>query len=197
MTQQKGKLYKLTIVATAFNEPYYNRAFTTSIVNQTCKEFNAVVWNNGPASIPDGVVDNGILYRSSDTNTGNYGCTNRQQAINECDTEYILQTSVQDYWLPQAMEYIIKTINRTDADIIIWNSINHLVGPCKVLESDLQWSKIDWGNFCIKTDIAKKVGINHPEQYCADWFFVKDVLESGLLDQSKILKLPYVLTIHN
>ncbi len=207
MTQQKKMQSNiLTLVAPAFQEKSYNMAFVDSMFNQTKSDkWKAICIHNG---YPDANGDysfkairinpeDNIKLKWSKENTGRYGCINRQQAITECDTEYILQTSVQDYWLPNAMEYIIKAIERYNPDLIIWDSINHLVGPCKVLESKLEWAKIDWGNFAIRTEIAKKVGINHGDQYCADWLFIQDVLNSGLLDEKKILKLPYILTIHN
>lgn len=206
MTQQKKMQSNiLTIVATAYQEKYYNMAFVDSMLNQTKQDgWEAKCIHNGkPEEISSYIkkavtVDySHVWFTWSDENTGNYGCKNRQWAIENCDTPYIIQSSIQDYWPPQAMEYIIKAIERYNPDLIIWDSINHLVGPCKVLESKLEWAKIDWGNFAIKTEIAKKVGINHGDQYCADWLFIQDVLNSGLVDEKKILKIPYILTIHN
>lgn len=206
MTQQKKMQSNiLTLVAPAFQEKAHNMVFIDSMLNQTRQDgWKVVCYHNGRPE-DNGVYmsraafnDNeSIHFTWSDENTGNYGCNNRQTAIDNCDTEYILQTSIQDYWLPQAMDYIVKTLERTKADIVIWDSINHLVGPCQVLKSELEWSKVDWGNFCIRTDIAKKVGINHGDAYCADYGFVLDVLQSGLVDEKKIIKLPYILTIHN
>lgn len=196
----------LTIIAPAYQEKSYNMVFIDSMLNQTRQGgWKAVCIHNGPADNDSGFAyrckelldDKRLRFKSSLENTGKYGCNNRQWCIDTCSTEYILQTSVQDYWLPQAMEYIIGTLEKNRPDILIWNSINHLVGPCQVLNSELEWSKVDWGNFCIRTDIAKKVGINHGDAYCADWGFIVDVLQSGLVDKNKIMKLPYILTIHN
>lgn len=201
MTQQKKmQSNTLSIIATAHKEKKANRVFLQSMDMQTCqKGWNAYVWQNGMrGDLLDSVCDTeSVQYKNSDTDTGNWGTANRQRAIDECVTDYIIQTSIQDYWLPQSIEYILKAIERHSPDLIIWDSINHLVGPCKVLESALEWSKIDWGNFAIRTDIAKAVGINHGDQYCADWLFIQDVLNSGLVDEKKILKIPYILTIHN
>ncbi len=198
----------VTFVATAHNEFPSNRVFIDSILNQTQKVseggWKAVVWHNGDWGHADHHTWNfkcdGFThqpeYKCSETDEGNWGTKNRQEAINECDTDYIIQTSVQDYWLPQAVEYILKGLE-TSPDILVWNSINHLVGPCQVLDAQLAWSKLDWGNFAIRTDIARKVGINHGDKYTADWLFMQDALNSGLVDKSKILKINAVLTIHN
>lgn len=194
----------LTLIAPAYQEKYYNMAFVDSMLNQTKQDgWDVICIHNGPVGDGDfwskghRLVRSNFTFTTSLDNTGNWGIANRQQAITECDTEYIIQTSIQDYWLPQAMEYILKAIERYTPDLIIWDSINHLVGPCKVLESKLEWARIDWGNFAIRTEIAKKVGINHGDQYCADWLFIQDVINSGLVDEKKILKIPYILTIHN
>lgn len=195
MTQLKKMQSKLTIVAVAHNEPFYNRVFIDSMLNQTDKNFKAIVWHNGPTNIPDDVVDMGITYRSSDTDTGNWGTANRQQAIDECTTEYIVQSSIQDYWLPQAVSYINKTIEQTNVDIIYWDTINHLVGECKVLDGQLAWAHCDWGQFAIKSSIAKAVGIKRGDVYCGDWAFVEECLNSGLIKTK--CKLPLILNIHN
>lgn len=199
----------ITIVATAHNEDTPNRVFVHSMLNQIDKSYKAVVMHNGHnASMELWVNDQNdgawneegtgyVKFKSSKVDTGNWGTANRQQAINECDTEYIIQTSVQDYWLPQATQIINNILKEKKPDILLWNSINHLVGPCQVLDSQLAWSKIDWGNFAIRTEIAKKVGIQHGDKYTADWLFIQDVLNSGLVGKDKIIKCTAVLTIHN
>lgn len=187
----------ITFVATAHNEPEYDRAFVTSMLAQTCQNFHATVFHNGQNNdfcdyIRDLKVSN-IEYNESEIDTGNWGTANRQTAIDECTTEYIIQTSVQDYWLPQAVEYILKGLE-SKPDMVIFNSINHLISPCNVLNAQLAWSKIDWGNFAIRTDIAKQIPIRQSE-YCADWLFINDAIQKGLIKTAK--KLDNILTIHN
>lgn len=193
----------VTFIATSFNEPWFNRAFINSIIAQTDNSnFKAIVFNNGPSTveaidkqIQEDIHLDCLIYKESKINTDNWGTVNRQTGIEECETEYIIQTSIQDYWLPQAVEYINKALIEYSPDILIWNSINHLTGLCEVLDAQLAWSKIDWGNFAIKTDIAKKIGIKHGDQFCADWLFIKDCIDSGLVKNVK--KINGVLTIHN
>jgi len=189
----------ITFVATAHYECGNKRIFIPSILNQSSQNFNAIVFHNGPdiemRQWVNNQIDNKdyIKFKNSSVDTGNYGCTNRQQAIEECKTEYIIQTSIQDYFLPQAVQFILQGLE-AKPDILVWNSINHLVGPCKVLDAKLAWSKLDWGNFAMKTSIAKQLTIQG-DQYCADWLFIKEALDKGLIKTAK--KLPYVLTIHN
>lgn len=186
----------ITIVATAHKEGKWHRPFIHSMKAQADQNFWAEVIHNGPMD-ETWHTDGNIDVSDTPTNTGNWGTANRQQAIEECDTEYIIQTSVQDYWLPQATEVINNILKEKKPDILLWNSINHLVGPCQVLDSQLAWSKVDWGNFAIRTEIAKKVGIQHGDKYTADWLFIQDVLNSGLVGKDKIIKCTAILTIHN
>ena len=185
----------ITFVATAHKEDKWHRHFISSMKAQTDQNFWAEVIHNGPMDETWNTTGN-IDMTDTPVNTGMWGCANRQQAIDECDTDYIIQTSVQDYWLPQAVQYINEAIVKHQPHILIWNSVNHLVGPCQVLDAQLAWSKVDWGNVAIRTDIARKVRIQQKE-YCADWLFIKDILDKNLVDRNKILKINALLTIHN
>ena len=189
----------LTICATAFNEPYYKQPFISSMLAQTVQRgWQGIVFHNGPnPELRESMkLITNPVYMESEKNTGNWGCENRQTAIEECKTDYILQTSVQDYFLPQAMEYIQKGLEK-EPDILIFNSINHLVAPCQVLDAQLAWSKCDWGNVVIKASICKQVPIRNKTAYCGDWSYFSDILNSGLVNTNNILKLNAILTCHN
>lgn len=197
----KSKL--ITICAVAHNEPSWNVPLFDSLLAQTDPDsWCCRVIHNGPAA-DESEFNNRCYWLKNDsrfqlecspTDTGNWGTANRQRAIDECQTEYLVQTSVQDYWLPQAMGYITKTLTENKPDILVWNSVNHLVGPCRVLDADLKWSKLDWGNFAVKTEIAKQVPIKQKE-YCADFLFVQDCMNKGLIKRAQ--KIDALLTIHN
>lgn len=185
----------MTFCAMAHNEPTHNRLFIDSMLSQTNRNWQAIVFHNGPnEELPKLLTDPRFTYMQSEEDTGQWGTINRQWCIDNCDTKYIIQTSVQDYWLPQAVEMMHKALVQ-DPDIVLWNSINHLVGPCRVLEAELAWSRVDWGNFAIRAGIAKRIGIQHGTQFTADWLFIKDCIEEQLL--RKIIRQPFVYTIHN
>lgn len=188
-------------IAVAHNEYEWNTPFFNAMLAQTDSNWKATVWHNGynmyMRSWVELLKDDRLIYRQSSVDSGNWGCANRQTAIDECKTEYIIQSSVQDYWLPQAVEYINKILTEQQPDILLWDSINHVVGPCLKLDGQLAWSKCDWGQFALRTSIAKQVGIKRGDVYCGDWAFVQDVLSSGLVDMNKIIKLPAIITCHN
>lgn len=195
----------VTFVACAHNEPIHNRVFVDSILNQIDKNWYTEVWHNGENSfmwkdiiervkIEDSHKSTNLVFKYSNSDRGSWGTFNREQAIQECTTDYIIQTSIQDYWLLQATASINSILQEQKPDLLIWNSINHIVGPCKELDAKIEWGEIDWGNFAMRTDIAKQIKIKHG-QYCADFFFVAEAVERGLV--KKVLKLPLILTIHN
>jgi len=190
----------VTFIAVCHNEVRHNRPFIDSMLSQIDTNWKAIVYHNGPnermKEWVESYHDERLIYMESAVDEGNWGTANRQRAIDTCTTSYIVQTSIQDYWLPQAVKYINETIVKHDPQIMVWDSINHLVGPCLKLDGQLAWSKCDWGQFALKTWIAKKVGIKRGDVYCGDWAFVEEVLKSGYISKQPI-KLGAILTCHN
>jgi hypothetical protein len=125
-------------------------------------------------------------------NSNFWGCYNRQNYLKNVETEYVINSSIHDYYIPIAIQEILS---RENDDFIYWQSINHLVGYHTTLDCEPIPGQIDWGNFAVKTDIAKQVGINHPEDFMADGLFVKDLMNSGLISSKS--KINNILTIHN
>lgn len=187
----------VTFIAPAYNERFDSFVFIGSLLAQKKPDWKAIIYHNGPNKwmkyFVESFADNRLIYKESATNTGAWGCYNRIDCIqNLTDTDYIVQTSIQDYWLPNTVDNILAHHGH---DFIYWNSINHLVGYDNVLDSKPEINYIDWGNFAIKTSIARQISILHPEEFTADGLFVQDCMESGLV--KSIVKLPKILTIHN
>ncbi len=187
----------VTFIAPAFHEKIESYIFIGAMLCQQDTNWKAIIYHNGPNKwlrhFVDSFADKRLTYRESPENTGAWGTFNRIDAINNwVDTEYVVQTSIQDYWFPNAVKCIGE---HQDEDFIYWNSINHLTGYEKLLDCEPIINRIDWGNFAIKTEIARQVGINKPEEFTADGMFVADCMNSGLVHRQ--LKLNQILTIHN
>jgi hypothetical protein len=186
----------ITFVAVCYNEVDSVYGFISSMRCQTNPNWKLIIYQNGKNSNISHIVklfeDSRIKYIESDINTGYWGCYNRIHALNELvDTEYIIQTSIQDYYIPTTVDEILK---HKDIDIIYFNCIhNHI--SFDVLNTELELGKIDWGCFAIKTQIAKSVGINYPMETTADGLFIQDCLKSGLINTTR--KINKILTIHN
>ena len=186
----------ITFIAPAFNEDIKTIPFVGSMLAQKDPRWKAIIYHNGVnpemRSWVSSLNDPRLTYRESDTNTGYWGCFNRIDALSKVDTEYVVQTSIQDYFTNNAVGDILQS--EDFPDIIYWNSIHHYF-EMNELVSELEPARVDWGNFAIRTSIAKQVGINHPTEFMADWLFVKDCLDSGLIHQRG--KINKILTVHN
>lgn len=181
----------ITFILPAFGEKYYPAI--QSLLCQTNPNWKAIVYHNGfNAVMRDQVInlDPRITYRESDTNTGMWGTLNRILALEEVTTDYVIQSSIQDYWVPWA----VQTILSSNASLIYFNSINHLIGP-QVLDCELQGGRVDWGNVAVRTPIAKAAGIPQPEAFAADWHTFEKILADN--PYMTIEKISQVLTIHN
>lgn len=174
------------------NEPYVSLG---SLLCQKSPNWKAIVWHDGPndnmRTMVEGFNDPRISYREEEVNSGTWGVYNRIRSLDVVDTEYMIQTTVQEYYSP-----VVVTAIETnkDADIVLWNVSHHHFGY-QTLDSQLAVKRIDWSNFAIKTEIAKQVGINHPKDFCADGMFIQDCVASGLI--KKGVKIPRVLSVKN
>ena len=187
----------VTFIAPAFNEKFDPFVFIGSMLCQQNRDWKAIIYHNGPNPwlkyIVENYADDRLVYKESIKDTGAWGTYNRIDALNNLvDTPLVVQTSIQDYWLPNAVESIVQSAHH---DFIYWNSINHLAGYENVLDCQPVPDHIDWGNFAIKTEIARQVGILHPTEFTADGLFVTDCMASGLVKNP--IKLEKILTIHN
>jgi len=188
----------VTFIAPAFNEILSNRVLVDSLIMQENPNWKLIVIHNGPNLDIENWVklykDPRIMYLYSDIDTGCYGTYNRVAALEYVNTDFVIQTSIQDYFLSWATKLIIERLQETNADICMWDSINHLSGY-EPLDVKLQQNYIDWGNFCLKTSIAKQISIPHPQEYCADWLTLQKGIQLDLFkNQTKIAN---ILTIHN
>lgn len=184
----------ITFISTTHNEKIEPYLFISSLLLQTDDNWKAIIYSNGVNPNCEAIVkqfnDPRIIYKESQTNTGFWGCYNRIDALmNLVDTDLVCQTSIQDYFTPNAVSEILKNKN---FDFIYWNSLhNHF--NWNILSAEPIKDKIDWGNFAIKTKIAKAVGINQPEYSGGDYIFVRDSLPHI---ETKI-KINKILTVHN
>lgn len=205
----------VTFIAPSFREETEAYVFIGAMLNQHNPNWKAIIYNNGPnpwlqlavadaqdtrysfdpflKSLVASIKDPRIVYVESPENSGAWGCHNRMDAVrNMVDTDFVVQTSIQDYWLPNTVDEIAA---HRQHDFIYWNSINHLAGYDRILDSMPVTNYIDWGNFAVRTDIAKQVGIRQPNAFTADGIFVQDCIKEGLIKNPK--KIHKLLTIHN
>lgn len=186
----------ITLIATSFNEKKYNCPIVDSMLNQSNKDWKLIVYNNGPnAEMYDWIKsynDERITYTESIVNTGNWGTANRQDSLDRIvTTPFVIQTSIQDYYLPNAIEEITNSI-KSGADFIHYQAINHLF-RYNVLSGEIAFGHLDWGQVCTKTEYMKKTGIVKKNEFCSDWYTFQEVLKLC----KRVQKINSIITIHN
>jgi len=187
----------VTFIVICYNEYWEAPMFIGAMKCQKDPRFKIIFWHDGPnAKLKEFIEsltagDDRFEYRENEQNLGSWGCWNRIAALQEIDTEYVVQCTIQEYYLPNAVQEITK---QQGHDIIVWDTIHHSF-DYMVLNAELKIKRIDWSNFAIKTEIAKTVGIKQPEHYCADGIFIQDCVKSGLLQNN--IKLKRMVSIKN
>jgi hypothetical protein len=157
--------------------------------------WKAMIYHDGPNNWMKEIVeqfnDSRIQYIENEKNSGSWGAYNRKRIIELTDTEFIIQTTVQEYYTVNVVDVIEE--NKYN-DLIYWPCVHHSF-DYNILNAEPERGRIDWSNFAIKTQIAKKVGINFPDAYMADGLFVEDCMKSGFVKRK--IKINKILNIKN
>lgn len=184
----------LTFIATAYKETNEVIIFVNSLLLQTNSNWKLIIYCDEPNNFIENYInslnDNRIKLFKNDVAKGYWGHYNRIEALNIVDTEFVIQTSVQDYYIPTTVQ---ELINFSSFDLVYYNAIhNHL--NYTVLDSELVRCKIDWGSFMIRTRIGKEVGIKYPQSSICDGIYVEDLIKYNKI---RIYKINKILTVHN
>jgi len=184
----------VTFIVICYKEYWEAYMFCASMLLQKNPNWKCIIWHDGPneelKTIIDSFNDTRFTYIANEENLGSWGAFNRIKALEMVDTEYVIQTTLQEYYIPITVDKILESKN----DFIYWNTIHHSFGY-RILNSYPKITFIDWSNFAVKTKIAQSVGINHPKEYCCDGMYVEDLMNSGLIKSQ--IKLPLILNIKN
>ena len=189
----------ITFIATAYNEKYEINVFLFSLLTQTNKNWKCIVYCDGDNEYIKNTItnlnDDRVTYKSSENKKGYWGHYSRIESLNNfVDTDFVIQTSVQDYYTPNFIEVSEHAINQYNADFIYFDCVhNHF--NYDVLKTELKRTRIDWGCFIMKTSLAKSVGINHPKSEHCDGIFVEESIQK--FPKMKIVKINKILTVHN
>lgn len=185
----------VTFVVITYKEQWEPYMFIGMLKCMKNPHWKAIVWHDGPnpemRAIFEAFGDERIQFIENEENKGAWGCYNRIDALQMVDTEFVVQCTIQEYYLPIFVDAIEQNKNN---DLIYWPCIHHSFGY-NIINAAPQRGRMDWSNFALKSHIARKVGINHPDAYMADGLFIEDVIKSNLV--KKQVKLDRVLNIKN
>lgn len=184
----------ITFIATAYKETKEALVFINSLLLQNNNNWKLIIYCDEKNDFIENYVlslnDDRIKLISNESSKGFWGHYNRIDALNQVDTEFVIQTSIQDYYIPTTIQELSKYYMY---DFIYFNTLHNHLGY-NILNSELVRCKIDWGSFIVKTNIAKEVGIKYPQSPYCDGLYVEDLVKYKNI---KIFKINKILTIHN
>lgn len=185
----------VTFVVITYKEQWEPYMFIGMLKCMKNPNWKAIIWHDGPNATMKAIVeafgDERIQYMENEENKGSWGCYNRIAALDMVDTEFVVQTTIQEYYLPVFVDYIEQNKNN---DLIYWPCIHHSF-DYNIINAEPVRGRMDWSNFALKAHIARKVGINHPGAYMADGLFIEDVMKSNLV--KKKIRIERILNIKN
>ena len=182
---------KITFVLTAHEELYSHHVSLGSLMCQTSPNWRCLIMSTKPILKYRSFFDDRIL-EIRHKPSGYWGHFDRIKSLHLVDTEYIIQSSIQDFFFPNMVALIEDQINLHNPDMILWNSMNHLYHDNSIFYAEPERLKIDWGNMCVRTQLATEVDINHPTRDICDGLFAEEVAAKA----KGIVKIEKVLTIH-
>jgi len=184
----------VTFVVITFREEWEPYMFIGMLKCLKNPNWKAIIWHDEPnprlKKIVEDFGDERITYIET-VNRGSWGCYNRADAIKMVDSEFIIQTTIQEYYLPTVVDEIVAN---KYSDLIYWPCIHHSF-DYNILDALPVRGRMDWSNFALKTSIAKKVGIPYPDAYMADGLFIEACIKSGYVKRQT--KLKKILNIKN
>lgn len=186
----------ITFVATAYKENIEINVFLYSLLLQNIDKWKCIICCDGKNEYIQKKVleinDSRIKIYTENSPTGFWGHKNRKFALeNLVDTEFVIQTSVQDYYCPITVSSILNFSDKFD--FIYFNCI-HNHKNYNILNSQIKTNFIDWGSFAVRTEIAKKVGIHDTEYSGCDGLFAE---RCGVYQNVRKIKIDKVFTVHN
>jgi hypothetical protein len=137
---------------------------------------------------------------STEDRFNDWGHSLRAMGLEMVDTEFVMFTNDDNYYVPKFLEYMFGAIRKNKLDFVICNMIHSHVNPGQYIQDDYnvfdsypKMNYIDIGNFIIKTSIAKEVGFKG-RSFAADGEFADEIVErySGKINFGKVEKILYV-----
>ena len=205
---QPGSLNRLSICAVSYKQVDPLLTFLQCLACQSLKNFNVVILHDGydeqttqvladfqaTKKIPLEIIFS--KYRYND-----WGHSLRHIAIDKSETEFIMLTNADNYYVPRMVEYAFAAIDKYSLDLIYWDMIHSHNYPGGRDLKDYSYFKcfpavrsIDIGSFIVRTTIAKTIGFKH-RTYDADGKYFADLLSTGLI--RRIGYIDRVLFVHN
>lgn len=181
---------KLSVVCPAFS---YFPVVAPAMMAQRDPNWELVIVHDGPNPMYDewirGFRDSRIHLICSAYRMGLWGHPLRDTCIRNASGEYVCVTNADNYYTPNFVGEVLKTIHGHDGCHVDMLHSHH---GWLHLVAHLEYCKIDTGAFIVRTEIAKAVGWPSYEKD-SDW----DYIQRCMKITKDIVRVPYTCLIHN
>lgn len=173
-----------TIIASSYERPEALFTFLACLKNQSDQDFKIIVVNDGPDKVSHWVCNNAgmknLTYYNTDERFGDFGHTPRNYGLSMTDSDWILFTNHDNYYVPIFTKEINQMINSGSVDIITYGMITRGGGEDYYpLQPKLCMNHIDMGQFVTRRDIIIKAGGLPREVSFADGVLVERIVSSN------------------
>ncbi len=209
--RDEASAQELTIVCVAYKRYRNLPVLIHSLLAQTLQNFKLIVIHDGPdaemaellAPFQDSHPDL-ISVLFTDQRFNDYGHSLRDIGIRLADTEYVLLTNDDNYYVPRFLEYMFIPVHAQNAngpDIVYCDMIHSHNNPgvrkqlpYNHFETRPERNYIDVGCFLARTELAKKVGFRD-KGFAGDATYFEDLVAA--VDEPNLVKIPMTLLVHN
>jgi hypothetical protein len=202
----------LTIVCVAYKRYAQIPVLIHSFLCQSLQNWKLHIIHDGYDQEMDAVLrpycdrHREITYEFTETRYNDFGHTLREIGIQKADTEYILITNDDNYYVPEFLKLMFNEISMHNLDMVlcdmVHSKINVTDGQMYYLKDQYHYFRtypkkfmIDIGCFIVRTELAKKAGFRD-KSFTGDGTFVEDII--SISDKPiRVGKLEKILFVHN
>lgn len=202
---------RLSLIVTTYN---HKKAQVDLIINsllcQSSNDWTLYMVHDGPnpecREWVEDFQDHRVKYRESATRTGFWGHYNRRWLLDEVNTKWVTWGNADNYYCPPYVEWLTDFGDRDNLDVVLTNvahnyaNVNGRNDPqYSVLEAGFGINRVDFISFIIRTELVRKVGINHPEFTGCDGMIIEDLKAWSVANNytPRWQVAPHVLAVHN
>lgn len=157
-------------------------AVITSLIMQTFTNWKLILIHDGPGtgevdSFIRAVNDDRIEYIETEQQVGNWGHAIRSEYINKVQSEYLVITNPDNYYVPVFLEYMLKPlIANPDLVASYCNQMVHSYRAWAAQSCMLARGYLDCGGVILRTKQAQEVGWKSLD-HSADWIYFSEIIQ--------------------
>lgn len=203
------KVPVIEVICVAYKRYGPLKVLVQSWLNQTADNWILRVLHDGPdvefsrIMTEFGAASSGrISFEQSHERHNDYGHSLRAVGLDGARGEYVLLTNDDNYYVPRCLEYLNEAIDKTQADVVIYDMIHSHPRPggrqlpsYSYFQTGYSRLCIDIGAAVVRAELARAAGFRD-RSHDGDATYFEDVTRAGG-GKISVCKIPRVLFVHN